>query len=252
MNDTAVDYLGSPPQEWGLDIGYNISFHNFNYTEFSYNISLQVWGGAMTDYGKYYFRFNATSLASLGFTGTTTGDTTNMSIDNIEVGSPTEMYTTVGGGSYPSIDATAFNSSLTLVSGNYSITYNSTVNDTILWCNASGSANETMNVTIIDGNESVTFINISLVNVSDGGSNYINADDFFLYVYNDSSTNWINKSNFPTDGGNITLDSSDTDIGVTWPITGDDTILCRFKLVVSDSQVMTLYVSAGCGVYIGG
>ena len=191
-------------------------------------------------------------MTSIYFTGssvTTSGVT--VYIDNITVGSNDELN--YGGGQgYPTINSTAFNSSLTDVDGNYSITFNSTVNNTILWSNSSGTANETMNITIVDGNESVAYINITLNNLTDGGSNYINADDFYLYVYNDSSTNWINKSSFPTDGGNITLDASDTDINVTWPITGAETILCRFKLVVSDSQAMVDYTATDFGVYIGG
>lgn len=231
----------------------NVSIYDIEYgTTFTYNISVEEWGASELYFNNSYsFNVNNSTILNCNFHSGSANDC-DFYIDNLEVGSPTEMYTTGGGQGYPTINSTAFNNSLTDVSGNYSITFSSTVNDTILWSNSSGTANETMNITIVDGNESVTYVNITLNNLTDDGSNYLNADDFYLYVYNDSSTNWVNKSSFPTDGGNITLDSSDTDINVTWPITGAETILCRFKLVVSDSQAMVEYTATDFGVYIGG
>jgi len=152
-----------------------------------------------------------------------------------------KKYTTLSG-SYPSINDTALQNSLT--SGR--ITWSGSPGDTV-WCNSSGDGYETLNLTIIDGSGSsdtnVTEIRVYIDNLNDSGTD-INANNIKLYASVDNTT-FHDFGSFPTNGGNITLNATTW----TWaddpfPITGDDTIYMRFQLSIPSGQAIDTYWSA--------
>lgn len=122
----------------------------------------------------------------------------------------------------------------------------------VLW------SNETIDVDITDGASDVLWVNVSLFDVSDGGVNVIDAEDFNLSVSAYQSTNFFSLGAFPNGGGNITINSSTWTgaggVGNPFPITGGDHIYLRFELTVpGDQEAATYNIELyPCKVYIGG
>ena len=170
-------------------------------------------------------------------------------IDDFMVGSNTDLGSGIGD---PSIDDTAFFSSLSYISGQYCITFEGEPGG-ILWCNSSGEKEETMDVYIKDGDSDVDWVNVSLWDVS-SGSYSIDAEDFGLAVSVSPSSGFHDLGNFPVNGGNITLDA---DVWIwtsdPFPISGDDHLYYRFYVntagYLADYYNIEAYT---CSVYIGG
>lgn len=125
-----------------------------------------------------------------------------------------------------------------------------------LWCNGTGgTGQETMDLSITDGDDDVTWINVSLFDVSDGGANVLDAEDFALYASASESSGYFSLGSFPNGGGNITLNTTTwTGANNPFPISGADHVYLRFKLTVDEGIAATTYnVEADtCKVYIGG
>lgn len=134
------------------------------------------------------------------------------------------------------------------------ITFSGAAGETV-WCNNSGPVNETMNVSITDGSSNVTWINVSLFDVSDGGSNILDAEDFNLSASSSESTGFFSLGAFPNGGGNITLSYS-TWTGANNPfnISTADNIYLRFCLHIDEGEATGTYnvEAAACKVWIGG
>lgn len=224
---------------YGINMTINLTDNTINYHFYNgswYETGWVGMAGAAAADGFDYFKFNYVSTNP------------EMYLDDIVVGSNTYMGPT---GGYPEINTSAFNSSLTKVGEVYYITFSGNQSE-VVWSNSSGSGSETMNVTIVDGNVSVTWINISLDDI--GTSPHVDAEDFYLYASHLPTSGFNAVSVFPVGGGNVTLDAD------TWnwandpfPITGDDSIYFRFRLTIDADQTNQTYTqTTNCGVWIGG
>lgn len=232
--------------EYDTWIDWNISF---NFSTHKYMVVANLTGGAGGGTSGWVNFVNTHECIDfIRWYGS--GKQAHVYIDNISYYNGTTLFTEdfeSSGGTYPTIDKTAFNASLTLVDSTYSITFSGNQSETV-WCNNSGSANETMNVTIVDGNQSVTWVNITLDDI--GTSPQIGSECFTLYAYNTSSAAWESQGTFGAGGDTISITSG---LGATWPIDGGHTFLFRFKLVVPGDQTETIYTQiTGCSVSIGG
>ena len=158
----------------------------------------------------------------------------------------------------PYISTDAFTTSLYQIDvGCYGITFEGDPDETV-WCNNSGLKYETMDVYVRDGVSDVDWINVSLTDV--GSSPYIDAGNFTLYASHLSSSGFqevggAGNGGFPPGGGNVTINTTTW----TWsndpfPITGDDHVYLRFKIVIPSDQTVTTYTeecNTGCDVWIG-
>jgi len=189
-----------------------------------------------TDYGWYNFGNNINDVTCIEIQETSAVSSGEAYFDNITI------YFTPSSNYPPSINDTALQNSLT----NGRITWSGQAGETV-WCNSSGEGYETLNITIIDGaganDTDVTEIRIWVGDLNDT-SYTITADNIELYASVDGTT-WHSFGTFPSGGGNISLNSATW----TWsdnpfPISGDDTIYCRFKLTIPADTPSDTYFSA--------
>jgi len=197
------------------------------------------------NYGWYAFGNNIDNITCIEIqeTGTTLSGTAYF--DNITV-----YFASSGSNYLPSIDDTALQNSLT--SGK--LTWSGEAGDTV-WCNSSGNGHETMNISIIDGagadDADVTEIRIWVGDLA--GSTYtITANNIELFASVDGAT-WHSFGTFPSGGENISLNST------TWsytdnpfPISGNDTIYCRFKLSIPSDVAVDTYSASNWKIYLLG
>lgn len=134
------------------------------------------------------------------------------------------------------------------------ITWSGYAGDTV-WSNSSGIGNETMIVMIIDGVTTVTEIRISTGDLNDTGLD-IDASNIAMEVSNDNGTWSGNTIAFDADGSNISINSNQW--SESWcngdnpfPITGDDNIYVRFKIVTPGDQTVDYYFSLSMSAWKG-
>ena len=123
----------------------------------------------------------------------------------------------------------------------------------MVYCNATGDAYETLNITINPSGTDILEVRIFLGDMNDTSA-YINASNVTMYVSIDNAT-WHDAGTFSDGGSNITL-NADT---WTWandpfPISSDDWITCRFKLSIPSGQsaLLSSASSTAWKVYILG
>lgn len=211
---------------------YHVNF-SLNFTTHEYKIVVDG-----TSYGWYDFWDTIDDVTCIDIREDGISSTGDNYFDNITIG-----FEGTGGNNYPpSINDTALQNSLT----NSRITWSGTAGSAV-WCNSSGDGYETMNITVVDGaganDTNVTEIRVWVGDLNDTGTT-ITADNIELYASVDNST-WHSFGSFSSGGSNITLnDTTWTWADDPFPITGNDTIYCRFKLSIPAGQTADTYWSA--------
>ena len=236
----SVNHFSNPEVTLVEDVWYNLTVigNNNRYT---------LWSNGTEVVNVSYTSGDTFTFVSLGdrSTGSGVGD---FYLDDFLL-TDTADYPSSSG--YPEINEGVFQSSLTNVGGVYCITFNGSQGE-VVWSNSSGSGSENMTVSISDGNQSVTWINVSLTDV--GTSPYIDAEDIYLYASETEASGYVAIYAFPiSGGGNVTVNASTWTGDDPFPISGADIVYFRFRLTIDADQANQTYSeTTGCKVWIGG